>query len=517
MAYSFSTSGATPSAPQIGPSSYASLQSAGMTPQAKALNLSMASPNTVQPIPISSGNTTGSATPKGLAQEAPPPIDFSQIAQTTGLLPKKQTITNVDGSSHTTEYHPPTNTGDANAGLLGSTQALTPQQMANGNTTGPGSLDPTLQSKPPENTLGTVGTGAPADIAGNQTASGLLGNMVGQSQTLYNQENALNSPFIKQNQDTIDQVMKEEAALAGGAPVGNAAAFGTSLTALEGLKQQAQGNINQAQQNLGTFSGQAQSALGTGLDAATQQVQAPYGTPLYNPLSGKVTDTAGNGASGIVSQWSDYLAKGGDPSQVPSSVSGNSVLWGQVLNGAKASNPNFDVNVSQGAASGKQAIGAAGGTGTAGVLGSIPALDAANTAAQGIANTITTYLQQNPQLNTSPLAAGNAAQQWIQGKQLADPAYQTLFNYLSEYTNTLAPILGVGGDPTNLKTEIAQGFINAQAQGKNIAQVLQSIGQLASDKVKNLKSGATGGGTVAGGGNTSGGIQTPYGTINPDL
>jgi len=152
--------------------------------------------------------------------------------------------------------------------------------------------------------------------------------------------------------------------------------------------------------------------------------------------------------------------------------------------------------------------GGAQAAGQASTLASVPGLESANTAAEGIKNTITSYLNSNPQLNPTDLAATNFLQQWIEGKQLTDPKYQTLFNYLNEYTNTLAPILGVGGSSTNLKTEIAQGFINARASGKSIIQVLNDISKLASDKIQNIKSGATGGGVVSSPSTSGGSITT---------
>lgn len=122
----------------------------------------------------------------------------------------------------------------------------------------------------------------------------------------------------------------------------------------------------------------------------------------------------------------------------------------------------------------------------------------ANTAAKGIQSTIQQYIQQNPDLNASASTVANSAQQWLQGKQLGDPRYQTLFNYLNEYISTLAPILGVGGDTTNLKTEIAQSFINSKASGQSISDVLNSIGTLADQKLQNIQSAGQGGGVVAG-------------------
>lgn len=125
-------------------------------------------------------------------------------------------------------------------------------------------------------------------------------------------------------------------------------------------------------------------------------------------------------------------------------------------------------------------------------------MQAANVAAKGIQNSITSYLQQNPQLNPSDATFANAISQWVSGQQLGDPKYQTLANYLNEYISTLAPILGVGGDTTNLKTQIAQSMLNARASGQSIIQVLQNLSSLADQKVQNFASGAQGGGVVAG-------------------
>lgn len=126
-------------------------------------------------------------------------------------------------------------------------------------------------------------------------------------------------------------------------------------------------------------------------------------------------------------------------------------------------------------------------------------MNVANIASKGIKSTIDQFIQQNPQLNPSDLTFANNIAQWASGQQLGDPKYQTLANYLNEYISTLAPILGVGGDTTNLKTEIAQSFINARASGQSISEVLTNIEKLADDKLKNIVSAGQGGGQVAGG------------------
>lgn len=203
-----------------------------------------------------------------------------------------------------------------------------------------------------------------------------------------------------------------------------------------------------------------------------------YGQTVFNPVTGDFN--GGGGLPPDVMQQYAQMASSGQYAAIPSFITSNPVLNAQLNVAAKALNPNYTPVGAQGASS---------------VLGNIPALQSANTAAEGIKNTIVSYLAANPTLNASDLAVGNAAQQWLQGKQLTDPKYQTLFNYLDEYTNTLAPILGVGGTPTNLKTQIAQGFINSAASGQSIAQVLNAMSQLASNKIQDLQSGAVGGGT----------------------
>lgn len=151
-----------------------------------------------------------------------------------------------------------------------------------------------------------------------------------------------------------------------------------------------------------------------------------------------------------------------------------------------------------------------------------PALVSAHSQAQGIQSQIDTYLNQNPQLNPSNITDINKISQWLLGGKLGDPKYQTLANYLQEYVNTLAPILGVGGDVTNLKTEIAQSFVNGAANGQSISQVLKNIDQLAATKLNAMKEAGSGkpAPTISTKSSTPSGsvITTPDGlTINPNF
>lgn len=298
---------------------------------------------------------------------------------------------------------------------------------------------------------------------------------------------------------------------------GNAAIASQSASArMQALSQAQQAALQGTGQQL-TGTEQLTNALTSGIGAQTAQQQtgisgltnagnlaqpsaAAYGQTVFDPVTGQ------------------YSGGNMDPQTQATSLA-QKVMSGQMtyaqalasLGYAGTAGTNFLNNAITGAGgnplqleaqggiqqANMTALGTAAASGQAGVLSSLPSMEAADTAAEGVKNTITTYLVANPQLNPADFAAGNKLDQWIQGKQLSDPKYQTLANYLNEYTNTLAPILGVGGDPTNLKTEIAASFINAAASGQSIAEVLENMQSLSKGKIANLRSGAGGGGVVS--------------------
>lgn len=132
-------------------------------------------------------------------------------------------------------------------------------------------------------------------------------------------------------------------------------------------------------------------------------------------------------------------------------------------------------------------------------------MNAAHQAAQGIENSIVQHLQQNPNLNLSPFTKVNSALQFLNG-QVGDPRYQTLSNYITEYIQTLTPILGVGGTAgTDFKTRIAQSMVNTAAQGGNIVDVLKDIDALAQVKLDQMKNAGMGGSYTQSGTTTGGG------------
>lgn len=120
----------------------------------------------------------------------------------------------------------------------------------------------------------------------------------------------------------------------------------------------------------------------------------------------------------------------------------------------------------------------------------------ANNQARALKDNIINYLNENPNLNPSQFSDVNSIIQLLSGK-ISDPRYQLLANYLSEYVSTLAPILGVGGDTTNLKTQIAQDFVNARQTGQSIEQVLNGIENMAALKLNAQQGGSQGNANTA--------------------
>lgn len=286
-------------------------------------------------------------------------------------------------------------------------------------------------------------------------------------------------------------------------------ALGQGLQAeLQGTGQQLTGQqqtaLAQAQALQGANVQQSQQLGGlTNAAGFMQPAPASYGQTVFDPLTGTYKGGGGNlDPNNVASQLAQKVLSGQMTyEQAVSSLGYAGSAGQQFLNSAlQQAQPGFNAPLATAQVGGQ-----------AGVIGSLPLLKSSETAAQGIKDQIVTYLASNPELNPTALVKANFVDQWVKG-ELSSPKYQTLYNLLNEYTNTLTPILGVGGSTTNLKTEIAQSFINAAASGQSIAQVLDGIQNMSRSKIQNLESGALGGGTVSspfingGGGTGSGGV-----------
>ncbi len=442
-------------------------------------------------------NSTGNPVNKTTGNALVP--SNSQIAGLLTGAPSKPVTSSTNTAAPASSVIAPAQTAP-----LASTTTTSPQlpQPITGNTTTPSGAVVNAT------TGGLVTPPAGANTQNNGVASGLLNNLT----TAANNNTAIGqkaADISSQYGAKIAEVGQQGANNVAGdlstgtTPVGGGNAAIATQSASARMSALAAGQTAALQgtgQQL-TGNSQLQSGLSTALGAATEQVQAPYGTPLFNPATGTFTNSAG-GAMDFTTAMQTYaqgLANNSIPySSIPSQITGNPVLNAQLLQLAGqqggGGTGSFNLNSTLGTQASQQQIAA-----------QIPQWQAANTAAKGIENTITSYLSSNPGLNPSDLAAANSIQQWLQGKQLTDPKYQTLFNYLNEYTNTLAPILGVGGDTTNLKTEIAQSFVNGRASGASIKEVLGNISALADRKIQDYQSGGTGGGVVSSNGGSTGG------------
>lgn len=522
MSFSFGTSGAVPNG-LTGPATNSQSQlTVGTTPAAKALN------SAITPTPKYNLGVQTSVPNSAMNTQSTTPATSTSVHDLgvqAGLIPKSTTQNNVDGSSSIVTYHPPApQTGyvpGPDQVIASQTPAANGQQGIMSPTYNPnaapgaaGSVDPTLGQTPPstspnsDSTVptgvapGMLGTGSASSIANNQNPNGLLGNLIGQSQTLYNQENALNTPYIQQNQDTIAKATAEIQALQGGSFNGTGQDYIGRTGQLQNVIAQAQANINAAQQNLGTFSSQAQSALGTGLTAATTgaNVTPPPGSVTTNALTGAqysndIYEPIGQyealnpqpkgtpGQTPLAGQASQYTIKSGDTLNAIAAANGISESDLQTANPNALANDlqigsNLVIPVKQNSAF---AGGIVSGQAAAGA--NIVPMQTALAQARGIQAKIGTLLQQQPSLNQSPLAAANAIQQWAQSTQAPTGPYVSLLQDLQEYANTIAPVLGVGGTATDLKTSIATQLVPTLASGGTIQQALANLDNVAVGKI----------------------------------
>lgn len=275
---------------------------------------------------------------------------------------------------------------------------------------------------------------------------------------------------------------------------------------LMGLVNNGSPEVNAANQNVQNITNQnanTQAAIGANPNIA-QNVADARGLLATN-LNATKLNTAETGLTNALSEQGQKIT--GETAVLNGGLTGQNQGLNGLSTAASQSSPQGQFGVLTSPISGQPISGGSAGAAAfnGGVIQgqqqagqSAAQMNVANTAAKGIQGTIQSYLQQNPQLNPNDAAFANNINQWLSGKQLGDPKYQTLANYLNEYISTLAPILGVGGDTTNLKTEIAQSMINSSASGQSISEVLNNIGTLADQKLQNITSAGQGGGQVAG-------------------
>lgn len=202
-----------------------------------------------------------------------------------------------------------------------------------------------------------------------------------------------------------------------------------------------------------------------------------YYSPIPNPTSGG-TLTAG--------QTAPHIIRSGDTLYDIAAQNGTTVA------ALEAANPGVDPqNLQIGASLNLPA--AQGSPFTAGVVSgqqqagqNIVVMQTALGAARSIQSQINDVLKQNPSLNSSSLAAANAIQQWANGKVAPNSPYVNLLADLQEYANTIAPVLGIGGNVTDLKTGIANQLVPTLASGGTISDALDNLDTLAVGKINKI-------------------------------
>lgn len=510
-------------------------------------------------------NTPGSSTPAAMALNNAVANKPLQSTPAPSTPVKKTTVTNTDGSSTSTEYHAPQTDSTTSASTATNPTPSTPQQDPTYNPyTGSTASTPTYGTNTPvvtnsngqaiqPNTTpattfpGLLGGLTEASAQGSQTAPGYISSTANYG--------AGNIPIGQQAENIASQAQQQEQAVGqkaagfeggqlttGTSPVaeGNAAVT-ANLAAQEqtAIAQAAQTGLlgtqqaltaqNQAAGATNEAAGQAQTGQGlvqSGLTSAATLAQPSTVTPgqaVFNPATGTYTSTNSTNPASAPSGydqgvWGQYIndLSTGNVGAIPTSVTGNSAIFGQLQEAVQAQNPGFSYNTAVGQGQGQQAVGAAGGTAAAGNI--TTSAEAAGTVSAAQTQQIAQYqsAQQQGQnlisqasnlistfgLNPSQLNVANGAIQKI-AQNTSSPQYQELSNYLNDIASRYSQILTPpGGTATDSTRAIAAGMLNATAQGTSLQAVMNSLDQQADAVIAGVRtstptSTATNTGTIA--------------------
>lgn len=269
------------------------------------------------------------------------------------------------------------------------------------------------------------------------------------------------------------------------------AAIGYQLTGA-GLQQQGlstAGSLGQTGQGL------TQSGL-TSAAGYAQPVQVPYGTPLVNPQTGQTLSGGGTTGQGVqpgdpfyqtLEQYAQLMASN-QGSAVPGFVTSNPVLNAQVLQMAKQINPNFNVNVAAGAGGAQTAVA---GQQASQIQGYQSALQQGKNLQSQLGDLINTF-----GLNPADINAVNQGLQTI-ARNISDPRYQMLQNYVNDIANTYSQILTpAGGTATDTTRGIASSMLNSTMSGQGLMAVMNSLDQAAQAKISGVSTGGGLGGSI---------------------
>lgn len=481
MATSFSTQGAT--SPFVTPTALNNFTaSVGATPQARALtNMSV-----------------------GGMQTSTPQAPQVTMPQAPSQPVVSHTVSDAAGNTVTQKYATP------EPGLLASSNSAP-------TTNTPSTTNPTSNPNANYNagvTQTNTGAGTPANVQSNsqvtstpstnssnpQTQQGLLSaiqslitNQDSQQAGLTSQEQALTNNFTNMNAGILSQPGEI------GYQTGRQAQ-------LQNTEQQGLSQLEGQQAQLAAYEQPQLSALTTeaGLLGPQQQaISAPAGgvttlantgqqfsNPIYEPATGayQALSPQPNGTPGqapTAGQASQYAIKSGDTLNAIAAANGIPEATLAAANpGINANDLQIGSNITI-PASGTDNTAFSGGvaSGQAAAGQQQVANQTALAQARSVQGKISSLLAANPTLNASPASAANAVQAWAQSTAAPTGPYVNLLNDLQEYANTIAPVLGVGGAPTDNKIAIATQLVPLLASGQTIEQAIQNLDDIAVGKI----------------------------------
>ena len=105
----------------------------------------------------------------------------------------------------------------------------------------------------------------------------------------------------------------------------------------------------------------------------------------------------------------------------------------------------------------------------------VQAMKGSLASAIGIHNQITTLIQENPTLNSNPVAVANALSQYINTGVVPTGPYTELIQDLTDYGAVVATSLGYGGQTTDSKTVLSQSLVPTLAAGGTLESALSNL------------------------------------------
>lgn len=460
-----------------------------------------------------------SVVPSGSSATSVPPVGVRAVSPTTNVsrppvtLPAAQQVPSSPGSYKGTTIQPGSNS-DIQAQIAKIDQNGSPSPSTQ-NPTSTGSTTPTgantgSQGQPGPTYPGLMGQmiqGAQNPNNPN-TFSGLVGGATGQASALNTTAGQLGTQgqmtpaeaAARQQLAGIPGLIGSTDASIESHPSDSAFQMGREAVAGRNIEAQRQSLADQVaayaaerSANTAAYTGQAsaQNQAGGLYQGAANLGQPQVTTPgqaVFNPLTGTYSSASSGGGtsttapSGIdQNSWNQYVQdySSGNFAAIPSSITGNANLAGQLQAAVQSQNPSFDYSAASGAASGRQNLGATAGGIQSSQQQQIASYKSAQQQGQNLASQVTDLISHFG-LNPSDVNAVNAGIQKI-AQNTSSPQYQILSNYLNDVASRYSQVLTPpGGTATDTTRAIATSMLNATASGTSIQQVLQSLDQQAS-------------------------------------